>query len=57
MKRKGFIYEKIVELDNIELAICKASMGKTKRKNVEKINATGYGSDNTIYRLRRSHGC
>lgn len=37
MKRKGFIYEKIVELDNIELAICKASMGKTKRKNVEKI--------------------
>ena len=37
MKRKGFIYEKIVELDNIELAICKASTGKTKRKNVEKI--------------------
>ena len=34
MKRKGFIYEKIIELDNIELAICKASMGKTKRKNI-----------------------
>ena len=37
MKRKGFIYEKIVELDNIELAIYKASIGKGKRKNVEKI--------------------
>jgi len=37
MKRKGFIYEKITELNNIELAIYKASIGKTKRKNVEKI--------------------
>lgn len=37
MKRKGFIYEKIVELDNIESAIYKASIGKGKRKNVEKI--------------------
>lgn len=37
MKRKGFIYEKIVELDNIESAIYKASLGKGKRKNVEKI--------------------
>lgn len=37
MKRKGFIYEKIVELNNIELAIYKASIGKSKRKNVEKI--------------------
>lgn len=37
MKRKGFIYEKITDLSNIELAIYKASIGKTKRKNVEKI--------------------
>ncbi len=37
MKRKGFIYEKIVELSNIESAIYKASIGKGKRKNVEKI--------------------
>ena len=26
-------------------------------KNVKKINATGYRSDITFHRLRRSHGC
>lgn len=37
MKRKGNIYGKITRLENIELAIYKASKGKTKRKSVEKI--------------------
>lgn len=37
MKRKGNFYDKITELSNIELAIYKASKGKTKRKAVEKI--------------------
>lgn len=37
MKRKGFIFDKIVELNNVESAVYKASIGKTKRKNVEKI--------------------
>lgn len=37
MKRTGFIFEKIVQLGNIESAIMHASKGKTKRKKVEKI--------------------
>ncbi len=37
MKRTGNVYEKIVQLGNIESAIMKASKGKTKRPNVEKI--------------------
>ena len=37
MKRIGNIYENIIKLDNIELAIAKASLGKSKRKNVAKI--------------------
>ena len=34
MKRIGNLYNKIVDLDNIERAIIQASKGKTKRKNV-----------------------
>ena len=37
MKRKGNIYNEILELNNIESAIFKASVGKTHRKSVEKI--------------------
>lgn len=37
MKRKGNIYNEIIELNNIESAIFKASVGKTRRKSVEKI--------------------
>ena len=37
MKRTGNIFEKVTQLGNIESAIMKASKGKTKRKNVEKI--------------------
>lgn len=37
MKRIGNIYEKVIQLGNIESAIMKASKGKTKRKSVEKI--------------------
>lgn len=37
MKRIGNIYDNIIKLDNIELAIAKASLGKSKRKNVAKI--------------------
>ena len=37
MKRKGNLFGKITQLENIELAIYKASKGKTKRKSVEKI--------------------
>lgn len=37
MKRIGNIYEKIIDLNNIELAIAKAAIGKGYRKSVEKI--------------------
>ena len=37
MKRIGYLYEKVISIDNIELAIIKASKGKTKRKAVNKI--------------------
>ena len=37
MKRKGNLYSKITDLNNIELAIMKASKGKTKRNSVIKI--------------------
>ena len=37
MKRKGNIFKDITELSNIEAAIYKASVGKTKRKSVQKI--------------------
>ena len=37
MKRKGNIYEKITDLNNIETAIYRASKGKGNRKSVEKI--------------------
>ena len=37
MKRKGNIYEKIIENDNIRKAILNASKGKKARKGVEKI--------------------
>ena len=37
MKRTGNIYQKIIELNNIEAAIYKASKGKGNRKSVEKI--------------------
>lgn len=37
MKRKGNIYKKIIEKDNIRLAILNASKKKTKRPNVQKV--------------------
>ncbi len=37
MKRKGNIFNELTELSNIESAIYNASVGKRKRKNVEKI--------------------
>lgn len=37
MKRKGNIFKDITELSNIEAAIYKASVNKTKRKSVQKI--------------------
>lgn len=37
MKRIGYLYEKVISIDNIELAIIKASKGKNKRKAVNKI--------------------
>ena len=37
MKRVGNIYEKIIQLGNIESAVMHAAKGKSKRKNVEKI--------------------
>jgi len=37
MKRIGFLYEKICDLDNIKLAIMKASLGKRNRNYVKRI--------------------
>ena len=37
MKRVGNIFEKIIDINNIELAIMKASKGKTNRPSVQKI--------------------
>lgn len=37
MKRIGFIYDKIYEIDNIKLALHNASRGKTKKRSVKKI--------------------
>lgn len=37
MKRVGNIYEKIIQLGNLESAIMHAAKGKSKRRNVEKI--------------------
>ena len=37
MKRVGNIYEKIIQLGNIEKAIMKASKGKSGRKKVQEI--------------------
>ena len=37
MKRIGNLFDKIVDLDNIEMAIYNASKGKKNRKNVAKI--------------------
>ncbi len=37
MKRIGYIYEKLVSLDNINAAIMRAAKGKTKRKMVSKV--------------------
>lgn len=37
MKRVGFLYDKISNIDNIKLAIHKASKGKLKNKNISKI--------------------
>lgn len=37
MKRYNNLFDKITSLDNLETAIIKASKGKTKRKNVQKI--------------------
>lgn len=38
MKRIGFIYEKICDIDNIKKAIKNASKGKKKRKYVANVN-------------------
>ncbi len=37
MKRYGYLYEKICDIENIKLAIIKASKKKTKRRDVRKI--------------------
>ena len=37
MKRIGYIYEKVYKVENIKLAIMKASLGKRERKYVKKI--------------------
>lgn len=37
MKRHGFIYEKIYDIDNIKLAITKASLGKRDQRRVKAI--------------------
>ena len=37
MKRVGFIYEKVCDLENIKLAIMKASLGKRNKKFVQKV--------------------
>lgn len=37
MKRKGYIFDKVCDFDNIMFAIDKASKGKRKRKNVKEI--------------------
>ena len=37
MKRVGFVFEKVVEIDNIKKAIVNASKRKTDRRNVQKI--------------------
>lgn len=37
MKRVGFIYDKICEIDNIKLALHNASRGKTRKRSVKKI--------------------
>lgn len=42
MKRKGNIYEKITDLNNIETAIYRASKGKGNRKSVEKNTRLSY---------------
>lgn len=37
MKRIGYIFDKIVDIENIKFAILKSSKGKTKRKSVQKV--------------------
>lgn len=37
LKRKGYIYEKVYDIDNIKHAILKASLGKRKQKRVKLI--------------------
>ena len=37
MKRVGFVFEKVIEIDNIKKAIVNASKRKTDRRNVQKI--------------------
>ena len=37
MKRYGYIYEKIYDINNISLAISKASRGKRHRRDVVKV--------------------
>ena len=49
MKRVGNIYEKIIQLGNIESAVMHAAKGKSKRKNVEKI------LDSPTYYAKRTH--
>lgn len=37
MKREGYLYSKIINKHNIELAITRSSRGKTKRKDVKRV--------------------
>ena len=37
MKRVGFVFEKVIEIDNIKKAIVNASKRKTNRRNVQKV--------------------
>ena len=39
MKRYGYIYDKICDIDNIRTAIIKASCRKRKRRNVQRVLA------------------
>lgn len=47
MKRYGYLYEKLIDVENCKLAIIRASKGKRKRKYVQKIlaNIDYYAND------------
>ena len=52
MKRYGYIYEKICDIDNIRTAIIKASTRKKKRRNVQRGSSlTSTSAQNTFQKL------